>query len=153
MPVPAGVSSVVLTPFLDFMVGPVRVVLLWLAALAAVVLTAIFEPHMLPERLIAGAAAGGFLLVAVLAYPAGMGMGDVKLTLLLGAALGRTVPVALMAGMVAALVPSAVLFALHGGAARKMTIPFGPFLALGVEPIVLRRLAMRDLDEDLAASA
>jgi leader peptidase (prepilin peptidase)/N-methyltransferase len=60
-----------------------------------------------------------------------MGMGDVKLALLLGAALGRTVPVALMVGMVAALVPSVVILARHGRAGRKMGIPFGPFLALG----------------------
>ena len=58
-------------------------------------------------------------------------MGDVKLALLLGAMLGRTVGVALMVGMVAALVPAAVLAARHGGAARRMTIPFAPFLALG----------------------
>jgi prepilin signal peptidase PulO-like enzyme (type II secretory pathway) len=58
-------------------------------------------------------------------------MGDVKLALLLGVALGRTVPVALMVGTVSALVPSAVLFARHGSAARKMKIPFGPFLAFG----------------------
>ncbi len=58
-------------------------------------------------------------------------MGDVKLALLLGAMLGRTVPVALMLGMLAALVPSIVLFARHGTAARKMEIPFAPFLSLG----------------------
>ena len=66
-----------------------------------------------------------------MAYPGGMGIGDVKLALLLGAMLGRTVPVALMIGMVAALVPSIYLLAKHGMAARKMGIPFGPFLALG----------------------
>jgi leader peptidase (prepilin peptidase)/N-methyltransferase len=60
-----------------------------------------------------------------------MGMGDVKLALLMGAMLGRTVPVALMLGMFLALVPSVVLLARHGSAARKMGIPFGPFLALG----------------------
>jgi leader peptidase (prepilin peptidase) / N-methyltransferase len=60
-----------------------------------------------------------------------MGMGDVKLALLLGAMLGRTVPVGLMVGMVAALVPSVVLLARHGSAARKMGIPFAPFLAVG----------------------
>jgi leader peptidase (prepilin peptidase)/N-methyltransferase len=75
--------------------------------------------------------ASGFLFVAALAYPAGMGMGDVKLALLLGVMLGKAVPVALMAGMVSALVPAAYLFAKHGQAARKMGIPFGPFLALG----------------------
>jgi prepilin signal peptidase PulO-like enzyme (type II secretory pathway) len=60
-----------------------------------------------------------------------MGMGDVKLALLLGAMLGRTVPVALMIGMLAALVPAAFLLARHGSAARKMAIPFAPFLSFG----------------------
>jgi leader peptidase (prepilin peptidase) / N-methyltransferase len=72
-----------------------------------------------------------FLFLAAFAYPQGMGMGDVKLALLLGAMLGRTVPVALMVGMLAALVPSVVLLARHGRAARKMGIPFAPFLAFG----------------------
>jgi prepilin signal peptidase PulO-like enzyme (type II secretory pathway) len=60
-----------------------------------------------------------------------MGMGDVKLALLLGAMLGRVVPVGLMIGMIAALAPSVVLLARHGSAARKMGIPFAPFLAFG----------------------
>jgi leader peptidase (prepilin peptidase)/N-methyltransferase len=72
-----------------------------------------------------------FLFLAVLAYPAGMGMGDVKLALFMGAMLGKTVAVALMLGMVAALVPSVFLLARHGSKARKMGIPFAPFLALG----------------------
>ncbi len=83
------------------------------------------------EWILASLGASLFLFTAALAYPAGMGMGDVKLALLLGAALGRTVPVALMVGMLAALLPALVLFVRHGSAARKMAIPFGPFLALG----------------------
>jgi leader peptidase (prepilin peptidase) / N-methyltransferase len=80
----------------------------------------------------AGAAgAAAFFFVAAIAYPDGMGMGDVKLALLLGAAVGRTVPVAVMVALVSALVPSAALLARHGSDARKMKIPFGPFLALG----------------------
>ena len=121
---------------------------------ALVVLSAIdLEHRILPDRIVlpatgvvlvaqlalqpsvewplAALGASLFLFLAVLAYPAGMGMGDVKLALLLGVALGRYVPVALMLGMLAALVPAAVLFARHGAAARKMAIPFGPFLALG----------------------
>jgi leader peptidase (prepilin peptidase)/N-methyltransferase len=98
---------------------------------AAVVLVAQTLLHPSPEWTIAALGASGFLLAAAIAYPAGMGMGDVKLALLMGAMLGRTVPVALMAGMFLALVPSAVLLARHGVAARKMGIPFGPFLALG----------------------
>jgi len=75
-------------------------------------------------------AAGGLFLV-VLAYPKGLGMGDVKLALLLGAMLGPSVTVALMIGLFAALVPSAVLVSRHGTAARKMGVPLVPFLALG----------------------
>src|SRR5919204_1629159 len=98
---------------------------------AAIVLAAQTALTLSPEWAIAGFGASGFLLLAALVYPAGMGMGDVKLALLMGAALGRTVPVALMLGMLAALVPSAVLLARHGAVARKMGVPFGPFLALG----------------------
>ncbi|HEV8251131.1 MAG TPA: prepilin peptidase [Gaiellaceae bacterium] len=98
---------------------------------AAVVLVArtVLDPS--PAWAIAALGAAGFFLVAILVYPSGMGMGDVKLALLLGAMLGPTVPVALMIGMIAALVPSLVLVARHGSAARRMALPFAPFLALG----------------------
>jgi leader peptidase (prepilin peptidase) / N-methyltransferase len=98
---------------------------------AAVVLALMTVAVPSPEWAIAAFGASTFLLVAALAYPGGMGMGDVKLALLMGAALGRTVTVALLLGMIAALVPSIVLFARHGARARKMAIPFAPFLALG----------------------
>ena len=96
-----------------------------------VVLAANTARDLSPEWIIAGLAASGFLLAAALVYPAGMGMGDVKLALLMGVALGKTVPVALIVGMLAAMIPGIVLFARHGKKARKMGIPFGPFLALG----------------------
>jgi leader peptidase (prepilin peptidase)/N-methyltransferase len=98
---------------------------------AAVVLLAQTGLEPSPEWALGALGASLFLFLAALAYPAGMGMGDVKLALLLGAMLGRTVPVAMMIAMVAALVPAVVLLARHGSAARKMGIPFGPFLALG----------------------
>jgi leader peptidase (prepilin peptidase)/N-methyltransferase len=98
---------------------------------AAIVLVAQTIVHPSLEWLLAGLGASLFLFLAALAYPRGMGMGDVKLALLLGFMVGRTVPIALFLGMLAALVPSAVLFARHGSKARKMAIPFAPFLALG----------------------
>ena len=98
---------------------------------AAAVLVAQTALHPSPEWAIAGFGAFAFLLVAALAYPAGMGMGDVKLALFMGVMLGRTVPVALMLGMLAALLPGLWLLARHGREARKLGIPFGPFLALG----------------------
>ncbi|MDQ1726661.1 MAG: leader peptidase (prepilin peptidase) / N-methyltransferase [Frankiaceae bacterium] len=112
---------------IDRRIVPNRIVL----PAAAIVLGAQTVLHPSVEWVAAGLGASLFLLLAALAYPRGMGMGDVKLALLLGFAVGRNVPLALFAGMVAALVPSAVLFARHGSAARKMGIPFAPFLALG----------------------
>jgi leader peptidase (prepilin peptidase)/N-methyltransferase len=98
---------------------------------AAVVLGAQTLLHPSPEWALGALGGAGFLFIAALAYPKGMGMGDVKLALLMGAMLGRNVGVALMLGMLFALVPSIVLLARHGAAARKMGFPFGPFLALG----------------------
>jgi leader peptidase (prepilin peptidase)/N-methyltransferase len=98
---------------------------------AGIVLVAQTLLHPSPEWAIAGLGAAGFLFLAAVAYPAGMGMGDVKLALLLGFMLGRSVTVCLMIGMISALVPAVVLLIRHGSAARKMKIPFGPFLALG----------------------
>ena len=112
---------------LERRVVPNRIVLP--AAAIVLALQLVRDPSV--EWPAAGFGAGLFLFLAALAYPRGMGMGDVKLALLLGVAVGWTVPVALFAGMVFALVPSLVLLARHGSKARKMAIPFAPFLALG----------------------
>ncbi|MGH3003611.1 MAG: prepilin peptidase [Gaiellaceae bacterium] len=98
---------------------------------AAAVLVAQTATDLSVEWVLAAFGAALFLFLAALAYPGGMGMGDVKLALLLGAATGRYVTVALMVGMLSALVPSIALIVRHGKAGRKMGIPFGPFLALG----------------------
>lgn len=102
------------------------------AALAAVVIGLVTKPAGVPEQLIAGAAAGGFLLAFALAYPRGMGMGDVKLAGVLGLFLGRSVAVALLVGVLAAtIVGVAVMARLGISRGRKTAVPFGPFLALG----------------------
>jgi leader peptidase (prepilin peptidase) / N-methyltransferase len=98
---------------------------------AALVLVAHTALQPSPEWALGALGAALFLFIAALAYPGGMGMGDVKLALLLGAMLGRYVGVGLMLGMLVAIVPSVFLLARHGAAARKMGIPFAPFLALG----------------------
>lgn len=99
------------------------------AAAAALATRTLLDPS--PEWLLSALAAAGALFAVVLAYPKGLGMGDVKLALLLGAVLGRSVSVALMLGLLAALVPAAVLLARHGAAARTMGVPLVPFLSLG----------------------
>ena len=93
------------------------------------VVNTLIDPSV--EWLLGGLAGFTFLFIAAVIYPAGMGMGDVKLAALLGVMLGRDVAVALMAGMLLAIVPSVVLLARHGSKARKMGIPFAPFLAGG----------------------
>ena len=112
---------------LEHRIVPNRIVLPATAVLLP--LHTIVEPG--PQWLLGAIGASLFLFLAVLAYPAGMGMGDVKLALFMGAMLGKTVSVALMVGMVSALVPAVFLLARHGSSARKMGIPFAPFLALG----------------------
>jgi leader peptidase (prepilin peptidase) / N-methyltransferase len=102
------------------------------AAVAAVAIGAALNLHGVPEQLIAGAGAGGFLLAFLLMYPRGMGMGDVKLAAVLGLFLGRSVAVAILAGVLTATLVGAVVIARVGvEKGRKTAVPFGPFLALG----------------------
>jgi leader peptidase (prepilin peptidase)/N-methyltransferase len=102
------------------------------AAIAAVAIGLALKPSAVPEQLIAGAAAATFLLVFAVAYPRGMGMGDVKLAGVLGLYLGRSVSVAIFVGVLAgALFGAAIMARLGVKKGRKTGVPFGPFLALG----------------------
>jgi leader peptidase (prepilin peptidase)/N-methyltransferase len=104
---------------------------LLVAAVLCLAIAAPTDPSGLPERVIAAVAAGGVFFLVVLAYPKGMGLGDVKLTATMGLFLGRAVaPAILIALLVGSLVGLALLLR-HGAEARKMAIPFGPYLALG----------------------
>jgi leader peptidase (prepilin peptidase) / N-methyltransferase len=100
-------------------------------ALTAVAVVAATDPDDLAERAIAALAAGGVLFVLALAYPRGMGMGDVKLVAMMGLYLGRAIAPATLIGFAAGAVVGMAIIARHGAAARKRAIPFGPFLALG----------------------
>jgi leader peptidase (prepilin peptidase) / N-methyltransferase len=76
------------------------------------------------------AAALAFFLLA-LAYPPGLGMGDVKLVLLIGATLGSSVVVGLLLGTLTAGLTGAALLARHGAAARRRSLAYAPFLCFG----------------------
>ncbi len=89
------------------------------------------DPGGVPERLIAAAAAGALFFLIVLAAPRGMGLGDAKLVATMGLFLGRAVAPAILTGLLAGSIVGIALIATQGTQARKMTIPFGPFLALG----------------------
>ena len=101
------------------------------ASVIGVALVAAFASGTLPERAIAGGAAFALLFAVALAYPRGMGMGDVKLAAVLGLSLGRAVAPALLFGFALGALYGAVLIARYGAEARKRAVPFGPFLAAG----------------------
>jgi leader peptidase (prepilin peptidase) / N-methyltransferase len=115
---------------LDHRIIPNRITLP--AAVAAIAIGLATEPSGVPEQLIAGALAGGFLLLFALAYPRGMGMGDVKLAAVLGLFLGRSVAVAMLAAVIAGTVVGTMIMARLGvERGRKTAVPFGTFLAFG----------------------
>jgi leader peptidase (prepilin peptidase)/N-methyltransferase len=105
---------------------------------AAIVLTAhvALDPARATEWTLAAVAAAGVLFILFLVNPAGMGMGDVKLALLLGAALGSHVMAAMLIASLSVWPIAVVMFARRGRAARKLGIPFGPFLSFGAILVV-----------------
>jgi leader peptidase (prepilin peptidase)/N-methyltransferase len=106
--------------------------LMILGAVLAPALVMVADPDAISEHLIAGVAAGSFFLLAVLAYPRGMGMGDVKLAAVLGLFLGRAVGPAIFIALISGTLVGALIMARKGVAeGRKTAVPFGPFLALG----------------------
>jgi leader peptidase (prepilin peptidase)/N-methyltransferase len=115
---------------LDHRIIPNRLILI--GAILAPALVLLTAPDVLVEHLLAAVAAGGFFLVAVLAYPRGMGMGDAKLAFVLGLFLGRDVGPALFVALFAGTLVGAAVIARKGATeGRKTAVPFGPFLALG----------------------
>jgi len=96
-----------------------------------VIATLLVDQDDLVENLVAGAGAFAFLLVAVIAYPRGMGMGDVKLAGAMGLYLGLSVIPALLTGFLSGSIVGLVIIAREGAEGRKKAVPFGVFLALG----------------------
>ena len=96
-----------------------------------VVATLLVDRGDLAENLIAGAGAFLFLLAAVLAYPRGMGMGDVKLAGAMGLYLGLSIIPALLTAFLTGTVVGLAIIAREGTSARKKAVPFGVFLAVG----------------------
>lgn len=83
------------------------------------------------HALIGMAAAVLLFFLLLLAFPAGLGMGDVKLAGPLGACLGWLGATAFLAGLMAAWLLAAVTglgLIAAGRANRKTQLPFGPFL-------------------------
>ena len=114
---------------LDLRIIPNKIVLS--GSVVAVAIAAIAVPETLDTRAISAVAAGGIMFVLALAYPRGMGMGDAKLVGMMGLFIGRAITPATLIGFLLGAVVGLALIARQGAAARKSTIPFGPFLAAG----------------------
>ncbi len=103
-----------------------------LVVIAALAAGLALDVGFVPEQLFAAAAAGGFFLLAAVAKPGGMGMGDVKLAGAMGLCLGRAVAPAIFIALVSGVLVGVVVRARMGTTAgRRAKVPFGPFLALG----------------------
>ena len=91
-----------------------------------------------------GAMFAGYLALAIV-YPAGMGLGDVKLAPIIGAQLGLFGWTVVMRGLLAAFVlvgPVALILLLLRKAGAKTALPFAPFMAGGaVLALVLEGLS------------
>ena len=108
--------------------------------LVAISVCLVSDPGGVPERIAAGAGAGGFLLAAALIRRDGMGLGDVKLAGVLGFYLGAAVIEALVVAFAAGSIAGGVLLVRHGWSAHSRTIPFAPFLAAGALVALALRL-------------
>jgi len=100
-------------------------------ALLVFAVASIAEPDRMAEFAIGGVACFLFLGLAWVISPKGMGLGDVKMALMIGLGTGRYSFVAMFAGFLASTALSLYLIARHGRKAGKTTFPFGPFLAFG----------------------
>jgi leader peptidase (prepilin peptidase)/N-methyltransferase len=112
-----------------------NVITLPVAVLALVLRGAAERPH-LTEVAIAGVAA--FVAFYVIAFIArgGFGMGDVKLTAMLGFLLGSKVVSALVLGILAGGLWAAILLAARRGGLRS-SFAYGPYLCLGAAVAIL----------------
>jgi leader peptidase (prepilin peptidase)/N-methyltransferase len=131
---------------LDHKLLPNRIV--YPMAAYGLVATAIVDTNDLVEHLIAGAGGFLFLFVAVLAYPKGMGMGDVKLAGAMGLYLGLSIVPAMLTAFLTGSMVGLGMMAREGAQARKKAVPFGVFLALGGIVGVLAGPELIELYED-----
>lgn len=126
----AFIAVLIAIAFIDLenMIIPNRIVLP--ASVLGLAASIALEPRRWWVYLAAAAGAALFLFLLALIWRGGMGAGDVKMALLLGAVLGGLVVVALFLAFILGALIGIVLIATKRKT-RKDAIPFGPYLALG----------------------
>lgn len=132
-PPAAGIAIAALVPPAVVDVHEQRLPDVWIATALAGLATALAVDAAFSGSVGLGGVVAGALVMCTpiavlhLASPAAMGFGDVKLSIVLGGALGT---VDWRLAMVA-LCAAGLLGATYGLAARRQTVPFGPFLVAG----------------------
>lgn len=99
-----------------------------LGAVGGLGVVALTTPDELVPHLVTGLLGGVGALLVALAARGGFGLGDVKLIAMIGLVLGAALPLAVVAGLVAAGLVSLPVLVLRG---RGATLPLVPFLAAG----------------------
>ncbi|HEX5225264.1 MAG TPA: A24 family peptidase [Solirubrobacteraceae bacterium] len=107
------------------------------ATLVVLLAQAVLFPDALLQCVASSLLAAVLLFAPRLLNTDSMGMGDVKLALLLGAALGWSALGALVLAFVFAFPVALSILIRGGGAARRATFAFGPFLAAGAIAVLL----------------
>jgi leader peptidase (prepilin peptidase)/N-methyltransferase len=100
------------------------------AALVGFALSVLESPERWWVYLVSALAMAGGLFALALAYPGGMGMGDVKMGGMLGAFLGPYAALAVFLGALCGAFTGGLLMA-AGKMHRRHALPFGVFMALG----------------------
>ena len=120
---------------LEFHLLPDRLTLPATATVLAVL--AIVDPHLAAPHALVAVGTATLLLVAALVRAGDLGMGDVKLGLLLGATLGASVLTALTVGFAVAALVGVGLVARDGRSALRRQLPLAPYFALGAVAVLL----------------
>jgi leader peptidase (prepilin peptidase)/N-methyltransferase len=126
----AFIAAMVAVAFIDYdhMIIPNKIVL------PGAVLGLIASVALHPQRwwvYVAGSlGAAAFMFILAMLWPGGMGPGDIKMALFMGAVLGAHVLVALFAAFMLGSIAGVYMMTVQKRS-RKAKIPFGPYLAIG----------------------
>ena len=126
----AFIAAMVAVAFIDYdhMIIPDKIVLP--GALIGLAASVALDPRAWWVYLVSAVGAATFIFVLIMVWPGGMGPGDMKMALFMGAVLGAGVIVGMFAGFLLGSIVGIYLIVVKKHS-RKSRIPFGPFLALG----------------------
>jgi leader peptidase (prepilin peptidase)/N-methyltransferase len=126
----AFIAAMIAVAFIDYdhMIIPNKIVLP--GALIGLGASVALDPSRWWVYLVSSVVAAAFIFALVMLWPGGMGPGDIKMSLFMGAVLGTTVIVGLFLAFLSGSAVGVYMMIVRKRS-RKTKIPFGPFLAFG----------------------